>query len=285
MRFYREALGLSDSAFTILRDLIHHRTGIYFDETRRDILADKLSARVIELGFNSFLDYYYYLKYDAAGDTEFKIIFNLITVNETYFFRELPSLEVLVNHLVPKFLDSEPRARIRIWSAACSTGEEPLTIAIMLKEAGLLNERIEILGTDASSLAVGKAFKGLYTERSFRTTPDQIRKKYFIPRENGHFQIDSTIHNHVRWALVNLKESAQIRPFATSHIILCRNVFIYFSPPVVQEVVNNLYNFMPETAYLIVGVSESLLKFPIKFEMKDINGSFIYVKEQKDISL
>lgn len=93
MRFYRESLGLSDSAFTILRDLIHERTGIYFEESRRDILADKLSGRVIELGFNSFLDYYYYLKYDAGGEAEFKVIFNLITVNETYFFRELAALK------------------------------------------------------------------------------------------------------------------------------------------------------------------------------------------------
>lgn len=284
MRFYRESLGLSDSAFTILRDLIHERTGIYFDEMRRDMLADKLSGRVIELGFSSFLDYYYFLKYDPAGEAEFKVIFNLITVNETYFFRELPALEAIVHHLVPLLRNQLNGGTIRIWSAACSSGEEPLTIAIMLKEAGLWDNKIELMGTDASSLAIGKAIKGLYSERSFRATPDEIRKKYFIPAENGLYQVAPEIHQNIRWAVVNLKEPAQVRPFAASHIILCRNVFIYFSASVIQEIVNNFYKFMPETGYLVVGVSESLLKYPIPFEMVDLNGALIYAKNHKNLN-
>ncbi len=282
MRFYRESLGLSDSAFTILRDLIHEKTGIYFDESRRDILADKLSARVIELGFNSFLDYYYYLKYDPAGESEFKVIFNLITVNETYFFREMPALESLVYQIVPSLLSSNPQGKIKIWSAACSTGEEPLTIAMMLNEAELLDGRIEIIGTDASSVAIGKAIKGLYGERAFRATSDGMRKKYFTLREKGHYSIDPSIHKLIKWAVVNLKDQTQLKPFASSHIVLCRNVFIYFSPAVIQEIAENLYKFMPDTAYLIVGVSESLLKYPVKFQMVDIGGSFIYVKQQNN---
>lgn len=191
----------------------------------------------------------------------------------------------MVNQLVPSLLETNTGGKIRIWSAACSTGEEPLTIAIMLKEAGLLTDRIEILGTDASSLAIGKAIKGLYSERSFRATPELLRQKYFKPRDNGYLQIDPDIHQFVRWAVVNLKDHTQVNAFAASHVILCRNVFIYFSQAVVQEVVNNFYKFMPEIAYLIVGVSESLLKYPVKFVMQDIGGSFIYVKDQKSDSV
>ncbi len=280
MRFYRETLGISDNAFIILRDLIHELTGIFFDDSKKDSLADKLSARVIELGFSSFLDYYYYLKYDEGSTREIRNLFNLITVNETYFYRETDALHTITDVLLPSILERKNGNPVKIWSAACSSGEEPLTLAMMLAEKGLLSDsKVQLFATDASTLAVGKAMVGEFSERSFRNCDAHFREKYFDPKDDKTMKIKQSILEFVRFSVANLNSPAEIKHFAAADIILCRNVFIYFSKKSILQTVNTFYGAMPEQAYLLLGVSESLLKFNVPFEFREINGSFVYVKE------
>jgi len=278
MLFYRESLGLPDSTFTLLRDLIHEKTGIYYNENSKEILIDKLSERVIELGLNSFLDYYYLLRYDDENQNEIRIVFNLITVNETYFFRELDQLKALCESIIPEQVKKYPNEKLKIWCAACSTGEEPLSIAILLNEADWFNRaNIEILATDASSIAISHAVNGLYRERSFRNCPEAIKEKYFI-QTNGVYRINPLIHSRVKFDTLNLLDSEGIKPYAASRNIFCRNVFIYFSDDKIRETVMNFYHSMPSDSFLFVGVSESLLKYKLPLKFTEIDKSFAYYK-------
>jgi chemotaxis protein methyltransferase CheR len=185
MEFYKDTLGLPDSAFVLLRDLIHERTGLFYDKGKSDLLTDKLSPLVIERGFKSFLDYYFLLKYDAEADQEWKRVIDALSVQETYFWREADQIQALADVLVPEHFSAGRREPLRIWSAACATGEEPLTIAMALNEKGWLRRApIERLASDASPSAIGKARRGLYGERSFRNLAPELRAKYFA-REDG----------------------------------------------------------------------------------------------------
>src|ERR1041385_5021032 len=131
-----DTLGLSDSAFALLRDLIQERTGLFYDNGKSDMLIDKLAPLVIERGFSSFLDYYYLLKYDAEANEEWKRVADALSVQETFFWREVDQVRAVVEHIVPEHF-ATPRAQpLRIWSAACATGEEPLSLAMALTEAG-----------------------------------------------------------------------------------------------------------------------------------------------------
>src|SRR5262245_45297576 len=144
-------LVLPEGTTSLIQTLINERTGMSFDNGKRDILIDKLSPLVIERGFGSYLDYYYLLKYDPAAHVEWQNVMNALSVQETYFWRELDQVRALVQTLLPQSHARNSNSTLRIWSAACATGEEPLTIAIALTEAGWFDKpSMEILATAAS---------------------------------------------------------------------------------------------------------------------------------------
>src|SRR5215204_4514296 len=143
-------LALPEGTTSLIRSLINERIGMYFDNGKSDLLIDKLSPLVIERGFSSYLDYYYLLKYDASARVEWQNVMNALSVQETYFWREIDQVRALVQTLVPQWQARNRDATLRIWSAACASGEEPLTIAIALNEGGWFERaRIEILASDA----------------------------------------------------------------------------------------------------------------------------------------
>ena len=161
-------LVLPEGTSTLIRNLINERTGMFFDNGKSDLLIDKLSPLVIERGFSSYLDYYYLLKYDASAPVEWQNVMNALSVQETYFWREIDQVRALVQTLVPQWQLAKPSSTLRIWSAACATGEEPLTIAIALNEAGWFERApIEILASDASTKAIERAVQGVYQRARF----------------------------------------------------------------------------------------------------------------------
>jgi chemotaxis protein methyltransferase CheR len=277
---YAEAPGLSGSLFVLLRDMIHERAGIFYDESSRDLLAIKLSSRMTELGFGSFLDYYYLLKYDAAAETEWQHLVNALTVRETYFWREIDSVRVLADVLAPQQAAERPGVPLRIWSAACATGEEPLTIAMALHQGGWFDRLpIEIYASDISPQAIAQARRGIYPERSFRNLPAALRTTYFAP-EAGGWRIAPEIHARVRWSTANLIDAQAIASLATASAIFCRNVFIYFSEAAIRKTLRLLFERMQAPGYLFVGVSEPLLRLTTDFELREIGGAFVYVKPE-----
>lgn len=272
------ALALSKNVFVILRELIHEQTGLFFSDDKREVLADRLAKRVADLQLGSFLDYYYHLKYDAGAQREWRNVHDVLAVQETYFWREVDQIRALVDRVVPEYFAASRPAPLRIWSAACATGEEPLSIAMALNEAGWSDSRqIEIWASDASSVAVAAAKRGVYRERSFRTLPPDLRQRYFLETPAGS-QIVPEIHGRVQWVESNLMDSGQVLSLAIAPVIFCRNAFIYFSAEATQRTVRLFSEAMPRPAYLFVGVSESLLNLGVDFELRELDRAFVYMK-------
>jgi chemotaxis protein methyltransferase CheR len=274
------SLGVTGGADRLLRDLIHERTGLFFDNGKGDILTDKLSPLVIERGFTSLLDYYYLLKYDEAGQDEWLSVMNALSVPETYFWREMDQVRALVETVVPKWFAEPGAGPLRIWSAACATGEEPLTIAMALAEAGWLGRApIEIYASDASPAAIEKARRGVYRERSFRNLPAELRARYFTQEgETKTWRVDARLHAAVEWGVVNLMDEAEVARRASANVIFCRNVFIYFSNQSISRTVRTFAAHIRPPGYLFVAASESLLRLSEDFELQEIGNAFVYVR-------
>lgn len=280
MGFNTGNLGVTGGADRLLRDLIHERTGMFFDNGKGDILTDKLSPLVIERGFTSLLDYYYLLKYDEAAEDEWLSVMNALSVPETYFWREMDQVRALVETVVPRWFAAPAAAPLKIWSAACATGEEPLTIAMALDEAGWLGRvPIEIHASDASTAAVEKARRGVYRERSFRNLSPELRAKYFTQEgATKTWRVDARIHAAIKWGVVNLINDAEVAPLAAANVIFCRNVFIYFSDQTIGRTVRSFAAHVRPPGYLFVAASESLLRLSSDFELQEIGDAFVYVR-------
>ncbi len=280
MAFEPEHLGVPATGLPLLRDLIHERTGLFYDNGRYDTLSDRLAPLVIQRGFRSFLDLYYLLKYDDTQATiEWTRVVNALSVQETYFWREVDQMEALSRFILPELVRSVPDRPVRIWSVPCATGEEPLTIAMMLEENGWFDRAaIEIHASDASSAAIEKARAGRYRERSFRAVPPGLRNKFFVPADGCWIPVPRLRDRITSWSVVNLMSREEIAPYARSPVVFCRNAFIYFSPHAVSAVVNALADAMPTPSFLLTGASESLLRVTDRFMLEDVGRAFVYVK-------
>ena len=260
----------------LLRDLVAERTGIYVDEHSLDIFMDKLSPLLLERGFSP-LDYYYLLKYDASAAEEWPRVVDAISTRETFFWREFEQIRSLTDHIIPQFFAKPTGNRFRIWSAACASGEEPLTIAMAIVEAGFGDYPIDILASDASSAAIATAKRGIYRERSFRILDPNLRQHYFNKAEGG-WSVNREIHARVRWTTANLLNEEEIAALAASHVIFCRNVFIYFQPANVKKVIQTFARQMLPPAWLFVGAPESLLRLTSQFELREVGNAFAYCR-------
>jgi chemotaxis protein methyltransferase CheR len=274
-----EPLSIPEGLPCLLRDLIHEYTGIHFDSERFDVMLDKLADLARARGHRSYMEYYYLLKYDDPNRVEWQRVIEALSVQETYFWREMGQIRALVEVVVPQWFRSGHRP-LRIWSAACATGEEPYTIAMALNEAGWGHHPIEIAGSDASELALEKARRALYRERALRVLPPEITKKYFTPEENL-FRLSPDIVRRVRFSRANILDRGEIAGLACSPIVFCRNVFIYFSPDTIRRSLHLFAGAMPDGGKLFVGASESLLKLTDQFELQEIADAFVYVRRER----
>lgn len=272
-RLFNTAVGV------LLRDIIHERTGLWFEDGKLDILEDKLMPIVEAAAPRSPLDLYYRLKDNHAGD--WQRIFDALSVQETYFWREIDQLRAVVDVLVPRWVAALDGRPLRIWSVPCATGEEPLTLAMLLDQDGWFGRApIELYASDASGVALAHARAGRFRERSFRTLPDALRERYFT-REGSEWRVAPALHERIRWSQVNVHVRAEADPFAGCPIIVCRNLFIYFSEQSIRRVVYHFAARMPPGGGLCLGVSESLLRITDVFELRSLGGAFVYVKPDK----
>ncbi len=270
----RKSLRMPEGIGRLLRDLIHERTGLFFEDSRVDQLLEKLEPLVRARGCDSFLEYYYALKDNEP--LEWEQAWEALSVQEAYFWREMSQVAALTELIIPQWFRKHSLP-FRIWSAACATGEEPYSIALALAEAGLGAQPIEILASDASPEALKKAAAAVYREKSFRTLPPAIRQKYFERLPEG-WKLTPEITNRVTWKRANLFEPGDIAPLARVHAIFCRNVFIYFSPQAIRQTVAVMATRMPPGGYLFVGASESLLRMTTDFELTEVAGALVYLR-------
>ncbi len=270
-------LPLSPQVFNITALMIEERTGLHYDLSSLDLLADKLSERAVELGLDTLLDYYYYLRYDPLGGVELQVLAETLTIHETYLFREVEPLRVLVQIIVPEMLRA--RRSLRIWSAACATGEEPYTLAMMLWQQGLLDD-VEIIGSDLSERALSKARAGVYSGRALRNLQAEPTAAQVLEETPRGMRIPDVLRKQISFRSLNLLNEGAIRELGTFDLILCRNVLIYFAEATVGRVAANLGAALRDDGLLLVGASESLLRFGTLFSCEERGGSFFYQKER-----
>jgi chemotaxis protein methyltransferase CheR len=283
MDFGAESLGLAGTVTTIFCDLIHERLGLSYDAAQFVQIGDRLAPLVVARGLGSFMDYYYLLKY-SEGDDEWRAVMDALAVPETYFWREVDQVRAVVDCVIPELVAHSGGRRVRIWSVPCSSGEEPLTIAMMLDQAGWFSRAdIEIIGSDASPAAIAKARAGVYGGRAFRALPPSLVDLYFRRAANGtSWVVSPDLQRHVQYDIANLMDRPTISAHAGVPVIFCRNVFIYFSDRNIDRVLKAFAGSMPDPGFLCVGASESLLRFSSPFDLREIGGAFVYVKSAAD---
>jgi chemotaxis protein methyltransferase CheR len=276
--FANELFALPQGVYVLLRDLVVERTGVLFDDQKRELLADKLSALVADSGLTSFLDYYYLLRYDDPTQSHLAALMNRLAVPETFFWRQSDQLEALAKVIAPAHFAKRHSGPLRVWSAACCSGEEPVSIAMALAEEGILDRYpVEIVATDGSPALVERARRGEYGERAFRQLPADMREKYFVNRGTS-WQPADRLTAPIRWGVVNLVHDAQVRLFAAADVIFCRNVFIYFADDAVRRTVQAMSDSMAADGYLFVGAAESLTRLGVDLELVEVGSAFGYRK-------
>ncbi len=277
MQYHAHSLGLSGGVNAILRDLIHETLGLMYEPHQFDQVTDRLAPLIVARGLGSFMDYYYVLKYGNERD-EWLRVMDALAVQETYFWREIDQLRAVVTEVVPGLIDALKGRPLRIWSIPCATGEEPLTLAILLAEHGWFDRApIEILASDGSQMAIARARSGEYTARSFRNLPVPLRDKYFTAGD-GFWRVRPDVHQRVSYDVINLMAEDQLASHASVPVIFCRNVFIYFSDRSIRRVLSVFERCMSAPGFLCVAAAESLLRRTSVFELEDIGGAFVYVK-------
>jgi chemotaxis protein methyltransferase CheR len=276
---------LTPQLFTILSGLIEERVGIHYGREDSTLLGERIAMRMAEAGFESALDYYYYLRYDDPLRKEMDALTDALVVGETYFFRELEPLEASIRHVIVPAI--ERRGLARVWCAACASGEEPLSLAMLLEKDRLL-DRTRILATDVSPRALSRAREATYGARAMRAfAPDalppeaharvsQAMAPWTQPTANGGVRVSKDLVDRITWQRFNLVSSND--DLGTFDLILCRNVLIYFSDATVQRVIERLDGALADDGRLVVGVSESLLRFGTMLTCEERGGAFLYAR-------
>lgn len=269
---------INDGEFLELRDIIYKHSSIAMMESKKYLLENRLSKRMNELNFKSFKDYIYYLKYDVNGKKEMEIMINLVTINETYFLRERAQMDYMVKTAIPELIAQGKRS-LRIWSAACSTGEEPYSLAILIDEAGLnAKAKIDIVATDINTEVVEIAKQGDYRSMSFRGTPESFVSKYFT-KNNMFFSISPEIKKRIRFTTGNLTAPGIGIQMGKFDIIFCRNVLIYFDNDGKKKVVEMFYNSLNTSGFLFLGHSENITKLTNVYTVKNFGTGLVHLKQ------
>ncbi len=270
---------LGPEEFGRFRDWIHRHAGIFLEDQKADPLRISLVARATRHGFTDFDEYYRLLVNDEA---EFKELLNLITINETSFFRFPAQFEAFANSIIPEIVQSKPTGskQFRVWSAGCSTGEEPYTIAMTLLESGLAAQgyRTEVLGTDVSTQALGKAKHAVYPTKSVANLTGDVVERYFDQVKGG-VKVSHHVRDVVDFQYHNLiKEPYPLVLMGNWDVIFCRNVTIYFRLESTRRVVQNFFDSLNPGGYLFIGHSETLASISDQFEPVHTNEVFLYRK-------
>ena len=273
---------LTVQSFNDWRKFIYDLCGIYFQDNKKYLLESRLHKRIKHLSIESFEKYLFYLKTSPKREEEKKQLYEAITINETYFFRNQPQLDALVDSIIPDILRSKPGAfqKINIWSSASSSGEEAYSIAMMINELILPKYphlKFEIIGTDINYAVIDTAKSGVFKEYSIRNTPPLYLKKYFTKVDNT-YVIDPKIKNMVNFKVLNLYNDTDVRLMRKSDVIYCANVLIYFDLESKIKVVNNLYNNLNPNGYLFIGYSETLHGISKAFKLVSFPKTIGYKK-------
>ena len=279
--FEEQITSLPDDVFRLLRDFIHGYCGIYFDDGSKYLLERRLARRLELHRLRSFEEYYHFLRYDRKREEELTALIDNLTTNETYFFRENAQLHAFSEEILPDLRERlAGRKSLRIWSAGCSTGEEPYTIAILLLESGdwWRDWQVEIIGSDINQRVLHTARKGVYKKGAHRATDPGMLAKYFTPDEKGDYRVIDRVKELVSFSYVNLLDPHKTSLIGGMDVIFCRNVIIYFDREAKKKVIESFYHKLRDGGYLLLGHSESLINLSNAFVLRTLKHDMVYQK-------
>lgn len=270
---------ISEDDFAKFREFFYRKTGIQFDNSKRYFVDKRLVERIEETDSKTFRSYFVKLRFESSGDELQKLV-NLMTVNETYFFREEYQFKCLVNSILPAITrlkkDNSP---IRIWSVPSSSGEEPYSIAIYLLEywKDIDNWDIEIISSDIDTQIIAQAQKGYYSARSVQNLPDKILTKYF-KYKNGGYQICEDLRQAVEFTRVNIMNPLEVRSYRNIDVIFCRNLLIYFDDVSRRQAAEVFFDAMKVGGFVCLGHSESMSRISSLFKVQKFPEAIVYQK-------
>lgn len=277
---------LPDALLAELSTILAARAGWHFPPERWPELERRIHAVAQDLDFADTPACIHWLTTSTLTPQQVEVLADHFTVGETYFFRENQALDVFTEQILPPLVQARQQSTrsLRIWSAACCTGEEPYSLAILLSSRipNIQDWQVTIVGTDINPRFLQKANAGVYSEWSFRTTPLHLRERYFQRTENGNFAILPEIRRMVRFSQLNLAEGTYpsfVNNTNDMDVIFCRNVFIYFSPDRIDSAVANFHRTLVDGGWFIVSPSETAYLSPSLFEPYSFPGTIVHQKK------
>ena len=274
----------TDAAYLKIRELIYKTSGIYHSEDKLYLLISRCGRRMSAVGAKTPIDYVEHLTTRANHEAELRLLLNEITIGETCMFRSPQQLDALRTVILPQIVQTKGAMgykRLRFWSAGCSTGEEPYTLAMFLLEESeklLAGWTFDILATDLNDDSLSAAKAGIYGEYALRNTTEALRKKYFQVRDDKKLQVNERLRASIRFDRVNLNDDSKMLFLNGMDVIFCCNVFIYFDLASKRRVIQHFYaNLLPH-GYLFLGTSESLFHMDDTFRLVHFPGTTAYCK-------
>ena len=269
---------ISSEDFLKFREFFYRKTGIHFDDGKRYFVDKRLLDRVRMTGHRSFRDYFITLRFESSGK-EMQQLVNLMTVNETYFFREEYQFQCMVNSILPEICQHKRKGeRLRIWSIPSSSGEEPYSIALYLLEfwKDIDNYDVEILASDIDTTILEQARKGRYSRRSVQNLPPAIRDRYFKKVNNVEFQANDELRSSVEFSHVNLSDPASVRNYRHFDLIFCRNLLIYFDDNSRRMAAETFFDALNPGGFICLGHSESMSRISGIFKVRKFDDAMVY---------
>jgi chemotaxis protein methyltransferase CheR len=272
-------IAISDEDFQKFREFFYRKTGIQFESTKRYFVDKRLIERIVATGNTSFRSYFTQLRFQASGE-ELQHLTNIMTVNETYFFREAYQFKCLVESILPELTarktDGSP---VRIWVIPSSSGEEPYSIAIYLLEywAGINDWDIEIISSDIDTKILAHARQGIYSARSVQELPAPYLQRYFKKNNDG-YHISDDLKQSVEFTRVNLSEPADTRPYRNFDVIFCRNLLIYFDDMSRKTAAETFYDALNPGGFICLGHSESMSRISSLYKVRKFPEAVVYQK-------
>ena len=278
--------GPPDPELVRIRDLVYQVAGIFHPDNKLRLLLDRCGRRMKDLKTQTLREYFECLTIKPTRQTELVALLNEITIGETCFFRSQPQLNALRTIILPKVLEAKAKSllrRLRIWSAGCSTGEEPYTLSMLLLEeaSGRLKDwTIEILATDLNERSLAYAKNAIYGSYSTRNLTPYYRQKYFTA-VGEQLQVKPAVRNRITFSRLNLSDDAPMTSMKSLDVIFCCNVLIYFDLVSKRRVIQHFYNNLLPHGYLFLGHSESLYGVSDDFRLVHLPGATAYIKGER----
>jgi chemotaxis protein methyltransferase CheR len=279
MIFFSPDINMTDEEFRLLRDFVYQYCGLHFTPESKYLLEKRLNKRLQHHRLKNFKDYYYLLRYSQHKDQELTEVIDALTTNETYFFREDFQLKTFTQEILPEIRARKEKTgdkRLRIWSAGCSSGEEPYTIAMLLLGMPAFHDwQIDIIGTDISQRVLQIARKGVYGASSFRVTDSIYQRRYFSEVDGKH-RVADNVKSLVTISHLNLFDAPRVTLLGKMDAIFCRNVIIYFDQAAKKRVVESFHDRLRPEGFLLLGHSESLMNITNAFVLRHFTNDMVY---------